>query len=168
MFVTTYEPSRSFLQSSTCPPYVSFVLCQRNVEKVHLTENWTERRRNNTPSSADTELFLPCIPLVRSVYVRISPTISFQLAQQPTPSLLLYVYIHMYIMIHMRVALNHVGECIWRRVGVSIDLRNIRVATASDPAIRRSIEFQYRPFLLYVIILFVSPESPETRQRNCR
>lgn len=44
-------------------------------------------------------------------------------------------------MIHMRVTLNHVEECIWRRVGVSIDLSNIRVAIVSDRTIKRSIRY---------------------------
>lgn len=46
-------------------------------------------------------------------------------------------------MIHMRVTLNHVEECIWRRVGVSIDLSNVRVAIVSDRTIKRSIRFGY-------------------------
>lgn len=46
-------------------------------------------------------------------------------------------------MIHMRATLNHVEECIWRRVGVSIDLSNIRVAIVSDRTIKRSIRFGY-------------------------
>lgn len=46
-------------------------------------------------------------------------------------------------MIHMRATLNHVEECIWCRVGVSIDLSNIRVAIVSDRTIKRSIRFGY-------------------------
>lgn len=93
--------------------YISIVFCQRKKKRKQYTwrKDPTKRRWNDTPPSVNTELFPRCIPLVRSVYVRIiyiTPTISFQLAQQPTLSLLvcicictrIYVYIYTFLYYH--------------------------------------------------------------------
>lgn len=93
--------------------------CVLSAKKKRKQYTWrkdpTKRRWNDTPPSVNTELFPRCIPLVRSVYVRIiyiTPTISFQLAQQPTLSLLVCIcictriYVYIYIIYNMYIYIS--------------------------------------------------------------
>lgn len=119
------------------PVHRTFHSC--SVSEKRKQHSWRRIRSNNDKTTlhrrADTELFLRRIPLVRSVYVRISPLFRFSWRSSRHAAVTalicvhiyiihihlsisiyihvcMYVYIlHMYIAIYMRAALNHVGEC---------------------------------------------------------